>query len=552
VIRALQWNSLVWLGAYLLGGCGPNEGPLQRTTEGVGARIDVAAQGDLAIYASDVGNGDATLILGPEGQDGERLSMLIDAGKLRADGGRIVNALLDGAGVGLLDYVVATHYDADHIGGFVHVLGSDSVLWQDDSCAPGGPRGDRAIIDLGHWPSSTRTVEQYLACVQADVARGVEHVVVRGGQHLGRSFDLGGGYAATLVAGDGYVIDTAQRVPYVNTPNEHSISVWVHGPQGFDFLVTGDLIGRRLGSENAIVEPVLGAALANRGVDLEVLRVGHHGADNATTPELLAHLQPEVAIISVSAQNSFGHPGCGTYQALADLSVQRLVQTQAGATSCSIAGELTPEVADGSIAVFVTGARYEVMSIGAFSGATGRETRDLHFGCTISGCFDSAPARPLPGDLVFTEIMSNPAARSDRDGEWFELTVMGDATYDLSGCMLEDDDRDAILIGPEHFASGGAQVTFARSPDPGFVPTFIYDGLILANTADELQLVCDGEVIDRVAWDHSFALAPGASLSLDPNMGDAVRNDDASAWCLGTLEFATDLGTPNGANPPCP
>lgn len=549
-----QWISFVWLGALLLTGCGANPGGLQRTTEGVGARPDFTPKGELAIYAIDVGNGDATLILGPEDGRGERLSLLIDAGKLRADGGRIVGAVLEGAGVGQLDYVVATHYDADHIGGFVGVLGSRSVLWADEDCTPGPHAPRQAIIDLGDWPATSATIEQYLRCVEATADRGVEHVVVRDGDHLGRSFELGGGYLATLVAGGGYVMDHEARQPYVNTPNEHSIAVWVHGPGGFDLLVTGDLIGRRLGSENALLEPVLGAALKARGVDLEVLRLGHHGADNATSPELLASLQPEVALISVSAQNSFGHPGCGTYQALADLPIQRVVQTQAGATTCP--GDLvTPQVADGTIAVFVTGGRYEVTSAGPFSGATGRETQPFSFVCTVQGgCVDQGapPQVPGPGDLIFTEVMSNPVARPDSRGEWFELTARGATTYDLGGCTLRDDDRDQVVLGEGLMVPAGGVVTLANSPDPGFVPTSVYQGLTLANTADELELVCAGVLIDRVTWDRGFALTPGASLSLDPEQGDADTNDDPASWCPGETNYATDRGTPNRRNTACP
>ena len=540
-------------GALLLTGCGANPGGLQRTTEPAGARPDFTPKGELAIYAIDVGNGDATLVLGPEDGRGRRASMLIDAGKLRADGGRIVGAVLDGAGVGQLDYVVATHYDADHIGGFVRVLGGSSVLWADEDCTPGPHAPRQAIIDLGDWPATSATIEQYLRCVEATADRGVEHVVVRDGDHLGRSFELGGGYSATLVAGGGYVIDHEARQPYVNTSNEHSIAVWVHGPGGFDLLVTGDLIGRRLGTENARLEPVLGAALEAKGVDLEVLRVGHHGADNATSPELLTSLQPEVAVISVSAQNSFGHPGCGTYQALAELPIQRVVQTQAGATTCP--GDLvTPHVADGTIGIFVTGARYEVTSVGPFSGATGRETQPFSFVCTVAaGCVDGdeRPEAPGPGDLYFTEVMSDPAARPDSRGEWFELTARGAAPYDLSGCIVRDDGRDQVALDAGLVVLAGGIITLANSPDPGFVPTSVYAGLTLANTADELELVCGGVVIDRVTWDRGSPLTPGASLSPDPGRGDADSNDDPASWCPGAPDYASDRGTPNRRNPPC-
>jgi competence protein ComEC len=39
-----------------------------------------------------------------------------------------------------------------------------------------------------------------------------------------------------------------------------------------------------------------------------VLKVGHHGSDTSTTPELLAVVNPQLAVISVGEDNRFGHP----------------------------------------------------------------------------------------------------------------------------------------------------------------------------------------------------------------------------------------------------
>jgi len=39
-----------------------------------------------------------------------------------------------------------------------------------------------------------------------------------------------------------------------------------------------------------------------------VLKVAHHGSDTSTTPELLAVVNPRLAVISVGADNKFGHP----------------------------------------------------------------------------------------------------------------------------------------------------------------------------------------------------------------------------------------------------
>jgi len=47
-----------------------------------------------------------------------------------------------------------------------------------------------------------------------------------------------------------------------------------------------------------------------------LLKVGHHGSANATTPELLASARPAFAIISVGSENSFGLPRMETLKEL--------------------------------------------------------------------------------------------------------------------------------------------------------------------------------------------------------------------------------------------
>jgi competence protein ComEC len=55
-------------------------------------------------------------------------------------------------------------------------------------------------------------------------------------------------------------------------------------------------------------EPVERRVAALHHPKLDLLRVGHHGSSNATTPELLAGAQPSFAVISVGFRNPFGLP----------------------------------------------------------------------------------------------------------------------------------------------------------------------------------------------------------------------------------------------------
>src|SRR3990167_1617333 len=70
----------------------------------------------LRIFALDVGQGDATLVVGPTGR-----SLLIDGGPAGEGIGTILPTL-SSLGIDQINWIVATHYDADHIGGIPEVM----------------------------------------------------------------------------------------------------------------------------------------------------------------------------------------------------------------------------------------------------------------------------------------------------------------------------------------------------------------------------------------------------------------------------------------------
>ncbi|MGM0575364.1 MAG: lamin tail domain-containing protein [Myxococcota bacterium] len=188
-----------------------------------------------------------------------------------------------------------------------------------------------------------------------------------------------------------------------------------------------------------------------------------------------------------------------------------------------------------------------------------QDCADLGTTCEAGSCV-GVSSSPTPGSVVITEIMKNPAAVSDGDGEWFEVTYVGDGAVDLQGCSLESTNDPGHTIaagGPLLVASGDFLVLGANADDAanGGAPVdYAYAGITLANGDDVLRLVC-GQVIDEVAWDDggTFPDPNGASLSLDPSAFDADSNDGGLAWCEATSAYgAGDLGTPGTLNDACP
>ena len=358
-----------------------------------------AEDSNLEIYVIDVGQGDSTLVVGPA-TNGRRTTLLIDAGDNRrsTNGAELVRAVLDFARVSHLDDVVLSHYDADHMGGFVQVgTDSDSLLWtrtgtvEDPDCTPTALFPARSVIDVGPPLGTSQSRSEWCACVPQIVEDHftVEHIQITGAEDLGRRLPLGDGVVAKIVSGRGYVVGNPHRIENADSPNEMSIAVLISTGDGFDFLVTGDLIGvpDRRTREDARLEDALATALAET-VDLEVLRIGHHGAKNATSPTFIARMKPEVALISVGAPAQQGrnyfHPRCETLATLAKVGF--VIQTGAGDHDCTDKPPISPIVANGTVRITVTRDHYRIDTLPGTSSA-GKRTTVLHATCTLdSGC----------------------------------------------------------------------------------------------------------------------------------------------------------------------
>ncbi|MGM0555748.1 MAG: lamin tail domain-containing protein [Myxococcota bacterium] len=180
-----------------------------------------------------------------------------------------------------------------------------------------------------------------------------------------------------------------------------------------------------------------------------------------------------------------------------------------------------------------------------------------------SGCVDN----PAPGtaEIIITEIMQNPDAISDADGEYFELlNPSGSTTYNLNGCQITGSSSEpAIDITVDLEIAPGAFFTIARSASPGFTPDHVESDIQLSNSSDRLAIECpDGSggtaVVDEVSWDDgdTFPDPTGASMNLtdEATATDAGENDNGYWWCATpTSDLGNgDLGTPGSANEVCP
>lgn len=165
----------------------------------------------------------------------------------------------------------------------------------------------------------------------------------------------------------------------------------------------------------------------------------------------------------------------------------------------------------------------------------------------------------VPGDLVITEIMANPAG-ADENQEWIEIYNASGRRAALNGLVVEQVTTSTkphtIRSSRTIFLAAGAY--YVLSDGASDFVDYDYGSSLggLNNTAATLRLVCQGRQIDSVAYgEDAAAPAPsdGVAASLDGSVPpDAIANDQQAAWC-DAVDFygPVNLGSPGGPNPPC-
>ena len=203
---------------------------------------------DVRFSVLDVGEGQCVLM------QTEGKSYLVDCGgSSDASAADAAAETLLSQGISRLDGLILTHYDQDHAGGLENLLSRIDV---DLLILP--PEYSRLQLDA----------DQILyAAEDLTVSSGTSNISV---------------YSAK--AG--------------KSRNENSLCI-LFDTKNCDILITGD---RNFAGEHQLLEN------AEIG-DVDVLVAGHHGAEDSTGEELLSAVRPEIVCISVSEDNSYGHPG---------------------------------------------------------------------------------------------------------------------------------------------------------------------------------------------------------------------------------------------------
>lgn len=266
----------------------------------------LAPSGPLRVTMLDVGQGDSILLQLPGGEN-----VLIDGGSTsrQAVGQYVIAPALRYYGIAEIDYVVATHMDADHISGIEELF------------AMGYPIR-RVLLPAAAEKSAQDGKEQGVAeeleafASQAEKA-GAEVIYMERGD----SVRFAGQSSGALFAKDGGSGPTLRCLhPYAGFESEDKNAaslVFYLQYDGLDALFTGDL--EKEGEEalcSYLESELLGQDGQNPGVEL--LKVAHHGSRYSTGERFLKLIHPHTALISAGEHNRYGHPHEETLERLRD------------------------------------------------------------------------------------------------------------------------------------------------------------------------------------------------------------------------------------------
>ena len=218
----------------------------------------VVNSGEAQLHFIDVGQGDCTLITMSEG------NVLIDSGTNSSE--EALKSYLDGLGITEFEYAVFTHPHADHIGGADMILEEYKV--------------EKVLI-----PDVTATSSTYNKMMEGIEESGADLILATP--------------EMTFSVGDmAFTVLAPNSKGYEDDNNYSVVLKAVYGSTSFMF--TGDA---ETASEGEILE-----RFTLESLKCDLLKVGHHGAENATSQAFLDAVSPKYAVIQVGKGNTYDHP----------------------------------------------------------------------------------------------------------------------------------------------------------------------------------------------------------------------------------------------------
>ena len=212
----------------------------------------------LTVHFIDVGQGDCTLVILPEGKN-----ILVDTGSPLA--GPKVTEHLKSLGITRINHLILTHPHDDHIGGILSIVSEFEINY---------------FYDNGFNNFNSIIFGDYLKLVRGNP---LKYNVLQAGE--------------SLVFDNVKLMVLNPLLPPTGNVNEDSVVLKLTFGN-LTILLSGDLGDP---GERRLLK--LGTELKS-----QVLKVGHHGDRNSSSKDFLQQVKPETAIINVDEINEYAHP----------------------------------------------------------------------------------------------------------------------------------------------------------------------------------------------------------------------------------------------------
>ena len=248
---------------------------------------------NLIIHFIDVGQGDSCLILH------KGYVIMIDGGgstDSKYDIGE--NTLLPyllARKINKIDYLIVSHFDSDHAQGFIFVLKHLKVK--------------NAILPI--QATNSNLYQNFISICQA---KKINVIYLKRGDF----FNIGDLKFETLHPSNKFISENAM--------NNNSLVLRM------DYYTTSVLF---TGDIEAIAEQEL-VSKCKLKLDVDILKVGHHGSNTSSIESFLGAVSPNIALIGVGADNKFGHPG--------EEVIKRLKERKVNIFRTDLNGEITIEI----------------------------------------------------------------------------------------------------------------------------------------------------------------------------------------------------------------
>jgi competence protein ComEC len=257
------------------------------------------SSGGMEITFLDVGQGDAIYI-----ESNSNTTYLIDGGSMdvsKAGTYRITPFLLS-RGKDVLDYVMVTHSDKDHISGILELISSGEIK-VNNLILP-----DIAVKDEAYIMLEKQVLQKDIAVSYIKAGDSIKDGIMQ---------------ITCLHPAKGYVPQGS---------NSYSTVLSITYDE-FSMLLTGDV---QSDGEDMLIKQLSkrqdqGAHNLNLPLEYTVLKVSHHGARSSTSEEFLSYIRPSVAVISCGLDNRYGHPHSQLLKRLEDINSDTRITYETGA-----------------------------------------------------------------------------------------------------------------------------------------------------------------------------------------------------------------------------